>query len=127
MSADNPTEILETILRDDPRYPEQAYEFVREGLDFTVRKLDKPRHVSGRELLEGIRDFALQEFGPMAKTILSDWGIKRTEDIGEIVFNMVESGLLGKTDEDSREDFKDGYDFETAFRKPFLPKSSSEK
>jgi uncharacterized repeat protein (TIGR04138 family) len=86
-----------------------------------VRCLEKPRHVSGQELLAGIREFALAEFGPMAKTVLNSWGITRTEDFGEIVFNMVEIGLLGRTDKDSREDFANGYDFEEAFRKPFLP------
>lgn len=114
-------EILKGILARDSRYSAQAYSFVRDGLDYTVRRLDKPRHVSGIELLDGIREFALAEFGPMTKTLLNRWGIQRTEDIGEIVFNMVETGLLGKTEQDSRADFSNGYDFETAFCKPFLP------
>jgi uncharacterized repeat protein (TIGR04138 family) len=113
--------LLEGILARDPRYTVEAYAFVRAGLDFTVRRLKKPRHVSGQELLEGIRQFSIEEFGPMTKTVLNGWGIKRTEDVGEIVFNMVETGLLGKTAEDNRDDFADGYDFEEAFRKPFKP------
>jgi uncharacterized repeat protein (TIGR04138 family) len=113
--------LLEGILARDPRYTVEAYAFVRAGLDFTVRSLKKPRHVSGQELLEGIRQFSIEEFGPMTKTVLNGWGIKRTEDVGEIVFNMVETGLLGKTAEDNRDDFADGYDFEEAFRKPFKP------
>ena len=121
MNQVDPSEILKEILRRDPRYSEAAYAFVRAGLDFTVRRLKKPRHVSGGELLEGLREFALNEFGPMARTTLAEWGITRTEDVGEIVFNMVESGLLGKTDEDSRADFAGGYDFDQAFREPFLP------
>ncbi len=121
MKQPNTDDPLQTILARDPRYTFQAYAFVRAGLDYTVRRLEKPRHVSGQELLDGIREFALAEFGPMAKTVLNGWGVARTDDIGEIVFNMVESGLLGKTEKDSRADFANGYDFDEAFRKPFRP------
>jgi len=121
MKHPDTADLLQTILTRDPRYTAEAYAFVRAGLDYTVRRLEKPRHVSGRELLDGIREFALAEFGPMAKTVLNGWGIQRTEDVGEIVFNMVETGLLGKTDKDSRADFANGYDFDEAFRKPFRP------
>jgi len=121
MKNSNAEELLQSILAHDPRYTAGAYTFVRNGLDYTVRRLKKPRHVSGQELLDGIREFALNEFGPMTKTILNGWGIERTEDIGEIVFNMIETGLLGKTESDSRADFADGYDFNEAFCKPFQP------
>jgi uncharacterized repeat protein (TIGR04138 family) len=121
MKHPNPEELLQSILDRDPRYAAGAYAFVRAGLDYTVRRLDKPRHVSGQELLDGIREFALAEFGPMTKTVLNGWGIQCTEDIGEMVFNMVETGLLGKTEKDSRADFANGYDFDDAFRKPFRP------
>ena len=125
MKNPNPEELLQNILDRDPRYAVGAYAFVRAGLDFTVRRLEKSRHVSGRELLPGIREFALAEFGPMSKTVLNGWGVQRTEDIGEIVFNMVDSGLLGKTEKDSRADFAGGYDFDEAFRKPFRPAENS--
>jgi uncharacterized repeat protein (TIGR04138 family) len=124
-------EELEKIVTKDPRYTREAYLFVREALDHTQKmigkpeKEDAPRHVSGQQLLEGIRQFALQQFGPMALTVLSEWGVQRCEDFGEIVFNMVENSLLAKTEEDSREDFKSGYSFEDAFRKPFLPANRS--
>ena len=121
MKTPSPEELLNGILARDPRYTVEAYAFVRAGLDFTVRRLKKPRHVSGQELLEGIREFAIEEFGPMAKTVLNGWGIAHTEDVGEIVFNMVETGLLGKTEKDNRADFANGYDFDEAFRKPFKP------
>ena len=121
MNQASPVDILHEILNRDTRYSAEAYEFVRAGLDFTVRRLKKPRHVSGGELLEGLREFALNEFGPMTKTTLAEWGITCTEDFGEIVFNMVETGLLGKTDEDSRADFAGGYDFSEAFCRPFEP------
>lgn len=116
------------ILTRDARYHRDGYAFVREALDFTQKAVlkeneGKARHVTGQELLIGIRDFALQQFGPMTLTVLEEWGIKRCEDFGEIVFNMVEIGLLAKTDKDSREDFQGGYDFPEAFRKPFLPTS----
>jgi uncharacterized repeat protein (TIGR04138 family) len=120
-------EELDKIVTKDPRYTREAYLFVREALDHTQKMIVKqekeegPRHVSGQQLLEGIRDFALYQFGPMALTVLNEWGVKRCEDFGELVFNMVENSLLAKTDRDSREDFKSGYDFESAFRKPFVP------
>lgn len=129
MDGINFDEELEKIVAKDPRYTREAYLFVREALDHTQKMIGKapkddlPRHVSGQQLLEGSRDFALQQYGPMAATVLNEFGIRRCEDFGELVFNMVENSLLAKTDKDSREDFKGGYDFEEAFRKPFLPKS----
>jgi uncharacterized repeat protein (TIGR04138 family) len=121
-------EALAKILAKDPRYQREAYFFVREALDHTQKTVGKDargriRHVTGQELLGGIRDYALQQFGPMAKTVLEEWGIHRCADFGEIVFNMVEVDWLAKTDKDTRADFADGYDFEEAFRTPFLPKS----
>jgi uncharacterized repeat protein (TIGR04138 family) len=121
-------ENLDLILAKDPRYLHDAYLFVREALDHTQKMIVKEnrgnlRHVSGQELLGGIRDYALSEFGPMAITVLEEWGIRNCQDFGEIVFNMVEVGLLAKTEKDSRDDFQGGYDFDEAFRQPFLPKS----
>jgi uncharacterized repeat protein (TIGR04138 family) len=118
---------LELIVAKDARYKRDAYLFVREALDFTQKITSREQreglHVTGQELLAGIRDFALAQFGPMAMTVLEEWGITRCEDFGEIVFNMVENGLLAKTDSDSREDFHNAYDFDDAFRKPYLPQS----
>ena len=122
-------DVLAQLVRDDPRYPAVAYGFLRQGLDRAVKLYSKPdhgpgRHVTGQELLEALRQCALQEFGPMAATVLRDWGIRQTEDFGEMVFNLVNRGLLGKTDQDKKEDFAGGYDFEEAFSAPFLPKSA---
>jgi uncharacterized repeat protein (TIGR04138 family) len=119
-------EALEQIVAKDPRYHRDAYLFVREALDYTQKKIAKEtkcrlRHVTGQELLEGIREFALQQFGPMSLTVFDEWGVRSGRDFGEIVFNMVDIGLLAKTSEDSRADFAGGYDFNEAFRKPFLP------
>jgi uncharacterized repeat protein (TIGR04138 family) len=125
-------EALAQILKEDRRYDERAYEFLREGLDFTMKALSKPtegeeRHVSGQELLQGLRRYALQEFGPMAMTVLKHWGVTRCEDFGEIVFNLVDKGVLGKSARDSREDFSGGYNFEEAFRHPFRPVRKQER
>ena len=132
MQAVNFEEILDKIVTNDPRYQRESYFFLREALDHTQKMVAKSkkgeiRHVSGQELLEGIRDYALSQFGPMTLTVLGEWGIRSCEDFGEMVFNMVENSLLAKTENDSRDDFKGGYDFEDAFRKPFLPQSQSPK
>jgi uncharacterized repeat protein (TIGR04138 family) len=117
---------LETILAKDTRYQREVYLFVREALDYTQKLVckendGKVRHITGQELLDGIRRFALEQFGPMTLTVFAEWGVRECRDFGEIVFNMLEAGLLAKTAKDSRADFAGGYDFEDAFRKPFLP------
>jgi uncharacterized repeat protein (TIGR04138 family) len=120
---------LEKILAKDSRYSREAYVFVREALDFTQKLIGRGsqgRHVTGQELLDGIRRFALQQFGPMVPTVFEEWGITRCPDFGEIVFNMVENGLLARTEKDTREDFQNGYDFNEAFRKPFQPQNKPE-
>jgi len=127
MQAASFEEAIEQIAAKDPRYHREAYFFLREALDHTYIMTGKPpkknevHHVSGKELLKGIREYALQQFGPMTLTVLDEWGVKCCEDFGEIVFNMVETKLLAKTEQDSRADFQNGYDFHEAFRKPFLP------
>jgi|SRR2546430_2561929 len=127
MQAQSFEEAVEQIVAQDPRYEREAYYFAREALDYTQKMIGKApkkneiRHVSGQELLNGIREYALQQFGPMSLTVLEAWGVKCCEDFGEIVFNMVETRLLAKTERDSRDDFKSGYDFHEAFRKPYLP------
>ncbi len=118
--------IREKILQRDSRYDLAAYLFIYEALAFTQRSLgrDDPRlkagerHVSGRELLDGIRRYAGRAFGPLAPVVFRSWGVHRTEGFGEIVFNLVQSDLLAKTDSDQREDFADGFDLDTAFDGP---------
>ena len=119
-------EVVEQILAHDTRYDRQAYHFIREALDYTQKPIIKAnkgklRHISGQELLSGIRVYALNQYGPMALTLLEEWGVKRCEDFGEIVFALVEGGALSKTETDSRADFQGGYDFADAFKKPYLP------
>ena len=107
------------VARKDGRYRVDAYHFLFEALEYTISKLPERRHVSGRELLDGIRQYALSQFGFLARTVLESWGVKRTEDFGELVFVLVDAGLLGKTDQDSRDDFKAVYDFKEAFDESF--------
>jgi uncharacterized repeat protein (TIGR04138 family) len=126
MQEINFDEKVEMLLAKDSRYARDAYFFVRESLDHTQKQVGKEnrgavRHISGQELLEGIRQHALSQFGPMAVTVLEEWGIRNSRDFGEIVFNMVEIELLAKTENDNRDDFNNGYDFTDAFRKPFWP------
>src|SRR3989338_5274836 len=108
-------EVVAEIYEKDGRYKPDAYEFIIQALHFTQKKLKKHTHVTGRELSEGLRDFAIEQFGPMAKTVLTRWGISKTQDYGNIVFNLIEKKLLSKTEEDSISDFKDVYDFESVF------------
>jgi uncharacterized repeat protein (TIGR04138 family) len=122
----NFAESVDEIVKLDERYDREAYYFVREGLDFTIKMLKKDsrgtgRHVTGQELLDGLRRYALDEFGPMARTVLNYWGVNRCEDFGRIVFCMVDKGILGKTEQDTPSDFKGGYDFDEAFVKPYQP------
>jgi uncharacterized repeat protein (TIGR04138 family) len=111
---------IEEITTRDRRYKANAYSFVMAALEHTVAGLPEARHVSGRELLAGIRDTALEQFGPMAKEVFNFWGVGATEDFGNIVFNLVETGLLSKTDGDTIEDFIDIYDFETVFEEEYF-------
>ena len=110
--------LLEVINR-DRRYNPEAYSFVMAGLDFTSKKLKRQGHVTGQELLRGIKEYSLEQFGPMTRMVFEYWGIKETGDFGEIVFNMIDAGLLGKTEHDSKEDFSNAYDFKTVFDKGF--------
>ena len=107
--------VIEDICVKDSRYKADAYEFMMQALYFTQKKMKRQGHMSAVELLGGIRDFAAQQYGPMAKTLLYHWGINKTDDFGNIVFNMIERKVLSKTENDSAADFKNVYDFEKAF------------
>jgi uncharacterized repeat protein (TIGR04138 family) len=128
MQEVNFDEAVDQILAKDERFHRDAYLFMREALDFTQKIVGrenqgKVRHVTGQELLDGLRQYALQQFGPMTATVFEEWGVRNCQNFGEIVFNMVEIGLLAKTDKDTRDDFQTGYDFADAFRKPFWPEA----
>ena len=121
-------DVIAEIRAEDPRFDRGAYYFVRQGLDFTIRQLKEKKakrddnHVSGQELLKGMRDFALEQYGPMTLTLLNHWGITCCEDFGAIVFQLVDRQVLGKTERDKPEDFTEGYDFDEAFAQPFRPR-----
>jgi uncharacterized repeat protein (TIGR04138 family) len=123
-------EALDSIIASDRRYERDAYVFLRDALDFTTKQQKKikgatVRHVTGPELLDGARQYALKEFGPMVMTVFDNWGVHSCEDIGNMVFNLIGAGVFGKTEEDSIEDFKNVYDFEEVFVKPFEPAKSA--
>jgi uncharacterized repeat protein (TIGR04138 family) len=113
----------------NPRYAPAGYHFIRRSLDHSLRKLkrgeaDGPAHVSGKELLEGFRDLALEEYGPLTKTVLEDWGIVKCSDVGEIVFQLVSLGVLGKSENDKLDDFAELWSFAEAFDMPFRPQKT---
>jgi uncharacterized repeat protein (TIGR04138 family) len=117
------------IIRRDRRYAYEAYDFVFEALGHTQRMVGRvplggepatpEHHVSGKEILEGAADLAREEFGFLARTVFHQWGIHRTDDLGEIVFNLIEAGLLSKTDTDTRADFHDVFDLDRALSEGF--------
>lgn len=117
-----PAHSLAEVVEIVAAYPEDAYRFVQLGLNHTVHSIHgdetdpkKCRHISGQELSQGLRDFALEQYGMLARTVLSRWNITSTYDFGRIVFALVEHGFMSKTDEDTIEDFRNVYDFRVAF------------
>lgn len=111
--------VMKDLRERNPRYQETAYVFLLSALHFVLQRMDVPRHISGRELAEGVRDLAIDRFGPMARTVLEHWGICSTRDVGEIVFALVECGILIKEEEDDVRDFADVFDFEEVFERTY--------
>ncbi len=122
--ASNLEERLKQVVARDGRYHVNAYRFVYEALDYTVKQLDKKRHISGRELLEGIKNLAIEQFGGLACMVLGIWGVSKTADFGNIVFNLVEADLMSRSEDDTREDFDGVYDFREVFRIDSKPGST---
>jgi uncharacterized repeat protein (TIGR04138 family) len=120
-------EAVDLIGKKDPRYDREAYFFLRDALDYTVKQRKKAResetseHVTGQQLLDGIRQYALKQFGPMVMTVFEYWGVRKGEDFGYMVYNLISVGIFGKTETDSIEDFRGGFSFEEAFIQPFRP------
>jgi uncharacterized repeat protein (TIGR04138 family) len=122
---------IHEIIKKDPRFPYEAYEFLFQALAYTQKTLGKIKppegeepakehHVSGKQLIEGVRKFALDEFGLMARCVFNQWGIKKTGDFGNMVFNLVEIGLMSKTENDSIGDFEDIFDIETGLMHDYV-------
>jgi uncharacterized repeat protein (TIGR04138 family) len=124
------------LLKEDRRYKFEAYALVFESLNFAHKSLgmgtDRPaesaeeeqegqseRHLTGQQLCEAIRQYAVDQYGLMAETVLKNWGVTSTSDFGEIVFNLIRIGQMRKTKDDQRQDFDDVYDFSDAFRRDF--------
>lgn len=108
-------DVIEEIIREEPRYKPEAYIFLLEALGWIIDHLEEKRHITGQELLEGIRKYALESFGPTARMVFEHWGVTTTEDFGVVVFQLVSRNILATTETDSISDFVDVYDFKTAF------------
>ncbi|MDH3297127.1 MAG: hypothetical protein OEM96_02445 [Gemmatimonadota bacterium] len=108
-------EVIDQLCRRNPRFAPQGYLFVLEALQIHMMLLEQPRHITGPELAGSVRDLALKRFGLLARTVLEHWGVTSTADLGEIVFLLVDHGVLTKQDTDSREDFDGLFSFERAF------------
>lgn len=106
---------FEQLVESDPRFRVEAYLFIFESLHEAQRIHKRSKHVSARELLDGFRELARARFGLMARRVLASWGLESTADVGAVVFNLVNSGMMSKTDEDSVEDFEGVFDFDAAF------------
>jgi uncharacterized repeat protein (TIGR04138 family) len=113
---------------DGSPYHQDAYFFLREALDFAVklrkRQAGEGGHVTGAQLCEGIRQLALKSYGPMVPTVFEYWGIRKTDDFGEMVWNLIDLGVFGRTETDSKDDFREVYSFHDAFVAPFGPEAS---
>ncbi len=111
--------IVSQISQEDPRYHVDSYEFVMEALSFAQRRFKNTRHINGNEFLEGIKGLLIKKFGPMTLTVLNHWGIKKTEDFGNIVFNLEQYKIIARDNQDHYETFKDAYDFQEVFDKGY--------
>lgn len=111
--------IISDLCERDSRYHPEAYEFVMEALSFTQKKYKKTKHVSGAELLAGIRGLLLRKFGPMTMNVLKHWGVNKTDDFGKIVYNLVEYKVLSKDTEDHYDAFNNAYDFDEVFNQGY--------
>lgn len=112
-------QVMDRLRERNPRYRETAYIFLISALHFVLQRLEETRHITGPELAEGVRDLAIERFGPMARTVLEHWGICSTVDVGEIVFALVDCGILIKQDEDCIDDFLGVFDFEEVFERDY--------
>ena len=115
-----------SILKRDRRFDPVAYFFLKDALDFTLKRATDDhghsRHVTGPELLTGFRDHALEQYGPMASTLMNEWGLRKCQDVGDMVFHLIEEQVFGKQETDRREDFSEIFDFQDALALPFLPR-----
>lgn len=109
------------VAKEEGRYDLEAYLFVFQALEFTLKHLTERRHISGQELLEGIKEFALLNFGAMGKAVFRQWGVRKSVDFGRIVFSLVQAELMSKTEADEISDFAEGFDFDEVFCRKYVP------
>lgn len=111
---------VEEIRAKDPRFQASAYELVMDSLDFTLWRIGERRHVTAIELLAGFRDHAKARFGLLAFKVVESWGIKTSRDVGAIVFQLIEAGVLAKQNSDRFEDFDTDWDLEELLEKRYF-------
>lgn len=111
--------IMDRIRLKEPRFDERAYLFVLGALEYCQQRLDERRHINGKELALACRDLALEKFGVMAGLVLEHWGVRSSADLGDVVFTLVDLGLLMSQPSDSREEFADVFDFDQAFAREY--------
>ena len=111
--------IMDRIRLKEPRFDERAYLFVLGALEYCQQRLDERRHITGKELALACRDLALEKFGVMAGLVLEHWGVHSSADLGDVVFTLVDLGLLMSQPSDSRDEFADVFDFDQAFAKEY--------
>ena len=128
MNPESYDDIVTRIYEADNRFDPEAYYYLRDVIDRTTQKLErsgptsKDRHVSGQELSEGFRDCMLEDFGPMAATLAEEWGIGQSEDIGSMVYNLIEAGAFGKSSKDKKSDFNGVFNLLEVLETPYRPK-----
>ena len=115
---------IEELARRDREYATEAYHFVFEALDYVSEQpvsLRATHHITVQELLKGIRQLALEQFGPLARCVFESWGVYRTEDFGEVVFRLIGNDLLNRSDDDHKEDFVNAFSFREEFEERYRP------
>ncbi len=133
----SPLQAMRKLLKDDPRYKIEAYQFIRESLQYAHEHMDviapqdsddseAARHVTGQQLCEACRRYAIEQYGYLSKMVLANWGLHKTSDFGDLVYNLIRIEQMRKSDTDRREDFDDVYSFDTAFEPEFEMASRDE-
>ncbi|HVS34526.1 MAG TPA: Minf_1886 family protein [Gemmataceae bacterium] len=132
---------IEELVRRDPRYAPEAYEFVFDALSYATRRLGRIRaeaartetggasdeHVSVADFLEGARELAVRDFGLMAPAVFRAWGVRRTDDFGDIVFNLIAAGLMDPTAADDRAAFHDRFDLQDGLMQDYRIEAGEEQ
>ena len=134
----SPLKTMRKLLKDDARFKVEAYQFIRESLQFahehadlirpasTTSDADDIRHMTGQELCEACRLYSLEQYGYLAKMVLASWGIHSTSDLGEVVYNLIGIEQMRKSESDQKEDFENAFSFEDGFEPQFVVVASED-